>query len=220
MNDKSKYSIGGKEVKKLKCFKNTNDFDDVYFYPYCHCKKNTSSAEIHYAIFILNNQPVLERKAVECSVVNKLNKFVLWKHKEKLIGYREMNSTELRLRINEIGRNYEARKGFTPCRDKIGMSYCNGTYCTADNLEWYLNDSSLFPENYNAKTNTCPHNYNDVYRMCDSKNITERKCLRTANEFDDINFRNNTYTEYWCREYPGYYALYISDEEPELLDIK
>ena len=41
-----------------------------------------------------------------------------------------------------------------------------------------------------------------------------------TDDFKNISFRNNANTERWCREYPGYYALYISDEEPELLDIE
>ena len=78
------------------CLKNSIDFDDVYFYPHHRCNKDRPDTKIFYAIFILNNQPVLERKAVECSEIDGFNNFVLWKHKEKLIGYREMNSTELR----------------------------------------------------------------------------------------------------------------------------
>jgi len=38
------------------------------------------------------------------------------------------------------------------------------------------------------------------------------------NEFNNINFKDNIDVEYgrWCDNYPGYYALFITDKEPKL----
>ena len=60
-----------------------------------------------------------------------LRKIVLWKHREKIYNYRQMTADELTMRLPEIGKFYEFRKGFSAYKEEIDIVECN--YCSVDN---------------------------------------------------------------------------------------
>ena len=180
--------------------KTAKEFDDIYF----EINVDEDCANLSktlYALFILDNQPV---PSIRCTLPKDQNpqKFVLWKHKKQIAGYKQMTSKELTENMNEIGKFYEINRGFSPCREKIGISICN--YCSVDNDSWHLNDHALLSGNFEDDEMTCDDHLTGI---CTNPNDEkEQKCLKTGKEFNLIYFKHSHYCEEPSRVT---YALFI-----------
>ena len=171
------------DKKEQKCLKTAKEFDDTYFEIRDDC---ANLSKKRYALFVLDDQPVPN---FICTLPKDQNppKFVLWKHREQIAGYRQMTSYELTNYMYEIGKLYEINRGFSPCREKIGISHCN--YCSIDNNIWYFNDHRIASGNFGDDKATCSDHLTGI--CTHSYDDKEQKCFKTVDEFEEIYLRPN-----------------------------
>ena len=154
-----------------------------------YCKKR------YYALFI--NEKIPEIKP----------RFFLYLHKKKIQGYRQMTAYETEKRLAEIGKFYEANRGFI-LYNNVDINKC--LYCSSDYGIWELKGAHLYSGDYGSNTYSCADNKHGI---CLGAYRDEERCFKFEKEFYDIKLYNNKL----CRDKnTQVYALFINENIPEV----